>query len=249
MQNRVLLSCGLVVALCACASAPQHRERASRTASWAPPKVASSSVAVPPAGAMGEELRRLILLCGERGVAQLSRPGALAGNPQWHVPLPPMISRASRHLEGTGYSQDLLRFELSINRAAELAMADFASQLSVVTTHLPWPAHARISGGDRAGTAYLRVQRGAELWARLRPLVDQALAQTESTGQYNALVLSAGPLGAFLAGPRDDLGGYVATQALNNLFEVMSAQEISLRRQARGSLAPGAQAGYTPASY
>ena len=182
----------------------------------------------------GSAMRQLLEISGQRSVAQLAKREAIWNDPGLRIPLPRMMERASRYLTMRGYSQELQAFHKSINHAAELAIADFGGPLSDVTLAVQWPAGGRVAGGDVAATAYLRNQAGETVRRQLSPLVDLALRQTQANREYEALILGAGDLGAFLAGPRDDLSAFVADRAVAALFKTMGRQEARLRRDSDG---------------
>jgi hypothetical protein len=218
----------LVSALLAgCASAPAPVARKPSPPPPPPPPVVESVDA-------GSAMRQLLEISGQRSVAQLAKREAIWNDPGLRIPLPRMMERASRYLTMRGYSQELQTFHKSINHAAELAIADFGGPLSDVTLAVQWPAGGRVAGGDVAATAYLRNQAGETVRRQLGPLVDLALRQTQANREYEALILGAGDLGAFLAGPRDDLSAFVADRAVSALFKTMGRQEARLRRDSDG---------------
>jgi len=155
---------------------------------------ATALMAVPKAQAL--QLRLSERQAGEGVRAALSQAARLAtnrlgardgffGDPAVRIPLPSRVRDLQSMLRRVGLSQQLDELELSINRAAEAAMPAvqtiFVNAVRSITLE---DALGIVRGGDRAATDFLQRRTSDQLYALVRPRMEQTL---EASGAYRAL--------------------------------------------------------------
>ncbi|MBC2670837.1 DUF4197 family protein [Novosphingobium piscinae] len=84
-------------------------------------------------------------------------------------------------------------------------------------------------------TQFLRTSAGADLTARLRPLVDRGLGQVGALRELDRVAAST-PLLRTAGLTRDRIGSSVTEQALNGIFRYIGSEEGRLRDNPVGAL-------------
>ncbi|MFX8608768.1 DUF4197 family protein, partial [Acinetobacter baumannii] len=84
-------------------------------------------------------------------------------------------------------------------------------------------------------TQYLRTSAGADLTAKLRPLIDKGLAGVGALRELDR-VSAKTPLLRTAGLTRDRVGSSVTEQALNGIFSYIGAEEGRLRDNPGGAL-------------
>ncbi|MEZ5054216.1 MAG: DUF4197 domain-containing protein [Chitinophagales bacterium] len=117
----------------------------------------------------------------------------------------------------------------SLNRAAEkasgVAIDVFVQVLKQMTVT---DAINIITGGNGAGTAYLKKTATPILTEKFRPIVDQSLGQVNAT-KYWSEATSIYNKVPFVKPVNTDLTGFVTEKALDGVFKMIEKEENNIR--------------------
>lgn len=184
-----------------------------------------------PASRVAEGLKAALADGAAWAVSQLGRKGGFWSHPARRIPLPDWLDKASFVLQGLGLSHEIKQLHVTMNRAAEQAVAEVGPIVRETISNMSMAdAYAILHGGEHAATRYLRRHAGEALADRIRPIVADATAQSTAARRYQKLVSRAEPLLALA--PVDinpDLNSYVTHQALDVLFSMIAEQEAQIR--------------------
>lgn len=162
-------------------------------------------------------------------VSKLGKTDGFLGNPQVRIPLPDSLKKADRMLSRLGmgkYTQDL---EVSMNRAAELAVPEAKTLLLNAVKQMTFQdAKNILTGGDTAATDYFRAKTSQPLQAKFLPIVQQATAKVQLAQKYDQFAGKASRLG-LLDEKQANLEQYVTQKALDGLFFMIAQEEKSIR--------------------
>ena len=167
----------------------------------------------------------------EKAVAVVSKPDGYYKNPDIKIPLPESVQKVEKLLRATGYGQKVDDFELSMNRAAELAAPEAKSVFGDAIKQMTFEDAKKIlDGPDNAATLYFEDKTSGRLRQIFKPIVQDAMGQVGVTRSYqdlNAKVQSM-PLGKSLS---FDLDQYVTDGSLKGLFKMLAEEEKQIRTQ------------------
>ena len=172
-------------------------------------------------------------------VAQLGVTGGFNNDNRVRIGFPQRLESATALLRRVGMSRQLDQLEDSMNSAAEQAVAMAQPILVEAITNMTFQdAKSIVTGGDRAGTAYLERSSREALFNAFRPVVHNVVGQTALSAQYNTLASRVSVLGGT---DRDfTIESYVTDKALDGLFLIMGEKESYIRNnpaQAASSIA------------
>lgn len=190
------------------------------------------STAASPAMAQSAGVKDLMGDASDNALDRLSEPGAFYADKAVRILLPGPLQKATSILRFTskaGLTGDITKtLNDAAGRAALEAKPVFRSAINGLTLQ---EGVGVVAGGEAAGSDYLRRTSGKALAARIRPLVERALAdlgayeQVERLGSISSLARLGG---ADLS--RDGLTDSVTDQALNGIFTYMGREEANFRR-------------------
>ncbi len=162
-------------------------------------------------------------------VSKLGKTDGFLGNPQVRIPLPDSLKKADRVLNRLGmgkYTQDL---EVSMNRAAELAVPEAKALLLNAVKQMTFQdAKNILTGGNTAATDYFRAKTSQPLQAKFLPIVQQATAKVQLAQKYDQFAGKASRLG-LLDEKQANLEQYVTQKALDGLFLMIAQEEKTIR--------------------
>lgn len=187
---------------------------------------------VSPAMAQSKGLKSLLGNASDNALDKLGEPGAFYADKAVRVLLPGPLKRASDILRWTskaGLTKDITR---TLNSAAGSAALEakpvFRSAIDGLTLT---EGLGIVTGGDTAGTQYLRKTAGVELGNKVRPLIETALGdlgaykQVERLGSISSLARLGG-----MDLSRDGLTDSVRDQAMDGIFTYIGREEADFRR-------------------
>ena len=90
-------------------------------------------------------------------------------------------------------------------------------------------ARGILTGPDDSATQYFRTNTEDALTEKMRPIVEQATAQTGVTSAYKNMTAKAGGLTSLFGSQAADLDGYVTGKTLDGLFFMIAAEEKKIR--------------------
>lgn len=224
---------------------PHHPDRRAMLAALGASMALGFATPLQAAG-LGGSVGALLGQASDSSLDRLGQPGAFYNDPAVRIALP-LIGKlggsAGGGVGGTllslldkgqqlGLTDNLVRkLNDAAGAAAKEAKPIFRSAIGKLKlTDVPGIATQR----DGA-TQYLRSSAGADLTARLRPLVDRGLAGVGALKELDRVSASSAMLRS--AGlTRDRIGGSVTEQALNGIFRYIGAEEGRLRDNPVGAL-------------
>ncbi|WOE74446.1 DUF4197 domain-containing protein [Alterisphingorhabdus coralli] len=162
---------------------------------------------------------------------KLAQPDAFYNDKDVRIGLPGPLKKASgmlRFLGNAGIANDLTRsLNDAAGRAAEEAKPVFRAAIDELTLT---DGIGIVTGGDRAGTDYLRRTSGEVLREKVRPLVASALGDVGAFDQLNKLQevqQIASLAGADIS--NDGLTDSVTDQAMDGIFNYIGREEAKFR--------------------
>lgn len=175
-------------------------------------------------------LREVLTVGSERAVQMLSRPGGFSSDGQVRIPLPDKLDDIAPKLRRAGMGDQVDAFELSINRAAEQAVAEARPFLLNTIAQLNFHDIRRIyEGTDDEATRFLKDQLEGDLLVRFAPEVDQALSAAGAASEFHQLAASAKQIPFLGSRMNLDLTDYVTRQTVDGLFEKLADEERQIR--------------------
>jgi len=168
-------------------------------------------------------------------VAQLGAAGGFLRDEKVRIPLPDGLRQGEKLLRLAGRGDDLDRLVETMNRAAELAVAQARPVLIGAVRNLSVKdAKAILTGGEDAVTEYFREKTREPLTVKLLPIVEQNVGKLGLARQYNALADKAGTIG-LIKGDAASVQQYVTDKALDGLYRVLAEQERQIRQDPIGT--------------
>jgi hypothetical protein len=237
----------------------QARQAAGAVAPAAKPSGSLPGVTQTQAGgALKEALKKGV----DSVVGRLGKPGGFLTDPVAKILLPGALKDAMPILKAAGQAGLLTDLEKRMNSGAEaatpLARNLFRSAIDKMTIQ---DAIGIVTGGETAGTEYLRRTAGQELALQMRPIVSKQLEQagavkafdkvSKSLGGAKAIGAVAGVLGGALGGKSGGQSGgqsgqasdlanfkmtdYVTDKAVDGIFHYVGKEEAAIRANPLGA--------------
>lgn len=175
-------------------------------------------------------LKEALTVGAERAIDTLSQTNGYLGDSRVRIEPPGMLGSAVSTLKRFGFESQVDAFELSMNRAAEQAIAQATPVVvSAIESMTLEDAQRIYQGGDTAATDYFKARTFDDLTVLLRPQIEQSMAQTGTTAAWQALTDSATATVPMLAGYAPDLPDHVTESALEGLFVLLAEEERNIR--------------------
>lgn len=167
-------------------------------------------------------------------VTQLGADNGFLNDPKVAIPLPPALDKADRALRMVGMSGQADELRVSMNHAAEQAVAQARPVFEDALRHMTLSdAKAILSGGDDAGTQYFRRATSTQLTQKFKPIVAAATARLKLAAQYDELAGKAAQFG-LISSEDANLDDYVTARALDGLFSRIADEERAIRKDPLG---------------
>jgi len=167
-------------------------------------------------------------------VAQLGANNGFLNDPKVAIPLPPALDKADRALRMVGMSGEADGLRVTMNHAAEQAVAQAKPIFKQALQHMSLAdAKGILSGGDGAATAYFRRATSAQLSAKFKPVVAAQTAKLGLAARYNEYAGKAAQFG-LLSSQDANLNDYVTAKALDGLFSRIADEEHQIRTDPMG---------------
>jgi hypothetical protein len=188
-----------------------------------------------PAGGLSENeiangLKEALRVGINNGAAQASALDGYFKNPSIKLLFPPDAQRVEQRLRQLGLGNEVDRFILSLNRAAEdAAKKSKPIFMSAITSMTINDAVGILRGADTSATAYLRRSTNQQLNTSFYPVVDSTLNLTEATRYYAELVGTYNKL-PLVQKVNPDLKQYATQKAIDGLFVLVAQEEKKIRK-------------------
>lgn len=185
-----------------------------------------------PAFAQSSGVKGILGDASDNALDKLSEPGTFYADKAVRILLPGPLQKATSILRFTskaGLTKDITKtLNDAAGKAALEAKPVFRSAIDGLTLQ---DGVGIVTGGEAAGSDYLRRTSGEELALKVRPLVEKALGdlgayeQVEKLGSVSSLARLGG---ADLS--RDGLTDSVTEQAMDGIFTYIGKEEANFRR-------------------
>lgn len=179
---------------------------------------------------IGNGLREALKVGVGTVVSQVGASDGYNADPRIHVPLPESLDTVQKTLTRVGMSDLMGDLELRLNRAAEAAAPEARDVFWQAIQEMTLDDVQQIyKGPDDAATRYLERTMSDPLAERMRPIVEDSLAEVgavraydNAIGQYKAI--------PFVPDVKADLTQHVLERALQGLFLYLAEEEAAIRQ-------------------
>jgi hypothetical protein len=163
-------------------------------------------------------------------VDSLGKEGGFLDNSKVKIPMPDSLSWVEKSLRTLHQDELADEFIDTMNHAAERAVPEAAVIFGAAIRNMSIEdAQEILTGPDDAATQYFRTSTQAELTERMRPVIEEATAQTGVTSAYKNMTARAGGMTSLLSSDATDLDGYVTSKTLDGLFIMIAEEEKKIR--------------------
>lgn len=195
--------------------------------------LAMIGLAATPAAAQSTGVKSLLGDASDNALDKLAQPGAFYADKAVRVLLPGPLKKATDILRFTskaGLTRDITKtLNDAAGRAALEAKPLFRSAIDNLTLQ---DGVGIVTGGNAAGSDYLRRTSGEELATKVRPLVEKALTELGAYQQVEKLgsVSSLARLGGANIS-REGLTDSVTDQTMDGIFAYIGKEEAKFRSE------------------
>jgi len=189
------------------------------------------------ASEVSDGLLEALIQGSKRSVQLASAEDGFNNNSLIRIPFPEEAKNMRSSLIKLGMTDQIKKFETSINTAAELASKEALEILiSVIKSMSIDDAFAILKGNENAATQYLEKQTSSDLYVKFKPIIKSAITEVEVTKYWNALARRYNSL-PLTKKINPDLEEYVTARTIEGLFLLIAQEEKNIRRnpQARVS--------------
>lgn len=177
----------------------------------------------------GQGLKDALGIGITKGMGLLSQTDGFLGNDLVRIPWPEQAKQVKDIMLSLGMDKQVENVTTSLNRAAEkasgIAIDVFLQSIKQMTVT---DAIQIITGGNGAGTAYLKKTTTPILTEKFRPIIDQSLGQVNATKYWTdaTTIYNRVPL---VKPVNTDLTGFVTEKALDGVFKMVEKEENNIR--------------------
>jgi hypothetical protein len=172
-------------------------------------------------------------------VSKLGVENGFLNNDKVKISLPGPLEKAMPLLRMTGQGQKADDLVVSMNHAAESAVALAKPMLlNAVKNMSVTDAKNILTGGDTSVTDFFRQKTSAPLTGQFLPVVKKITDRNGLSGQYNAVVgqvAKSGLASSLTSGPQSTVEGYVTQRALDGLYTMIGEEEKAIRADPIGT--------------
>jgi len=164
------------------------------------------------------------------GSAQASATDGYFKNNTIKLLFPPDAQRVEARLRQVGLGNEVDRFVLSLNRAAEdAAKKSKPIFVKAITSMSIQDALGILRGDSTAATSYLQRTTSQELYTQFFPVVDSTLQLNQATKYYADLVNTYNKI-PLVQKVNPDLKQYATQKAIEGLFFLIAQEERKIRK-------------------
>lgn len=175
-------------------------------------------------------LKEALRIGSTRVVDQVGALDGFNADPQIHIPLPENLDRARSTLTMIGMGGLFDDLETRLNRAAEAAAPEAKALFWNAIEQLTLEDVEQIYKGPQdAATTYFRSRMSGPLELKMRPIVEQSLAEVGALQSYDTALGSYRKL-PFVPDIKADLTGYVVDRGLAGIFFYLAKEEAAIRQ-------------------
>lgn len=224
-----LLIAPMIFSLSSCASNPELMDAAIKIAQQAATSQAGGASALS-IGEISAGLKEALKVGSNNVVQQLGVTNGFNADPAIHIPLPRKIARVRDYAAKVGLQRSFDDLETRLNRAAEAA-TPHAKELfyGAITQMTLSDARGILQGPSNAATNYFRDKMNMPLAERMRPIVNQAMAQAGVVQAYDNAVGRLGPLAPAVPDYKSQLTDHVVQLGMDGIFHYLAQEEAAIR--------------------
>jgi len=175
-------------------------------------------------------LKQALEISTNNSTAKTSQRDGFNGNSLIRIPIPQDLKKVAGALNTIGLGRYVDKFELQINRAAELASGTakdvFIDSISRMSVQDAW---AILNGPEDAATQYFRNDTEQQLRRNFRPIITQSMSEVGVYAEYQRLLVSYEKI-PFSKKPDLDIEGYVLQKTLDGIFVLVAQEEEKIRK-------------------
>jgi hypothetical protein len=180
-------------------------------------------------------LRQALTDGAAAAVGKLGVENGFFTNPKVKIPLPQSFQRIEGVLRAMGMKRQADELELTMNRAAETAVAEAKPLLvDAVKKMSVQDAKGILTGGDTAATDYFKRTTADALGKKFLPIVKKATAKVGLAEKYNEIAGRGAQLGLVDAS-QASIEQYVTQKSLDGLYTIIADEEKAIRRDPVGA--------------
>jgi hypothetical protein len=175
-------------------------------------------------------LKEALSIGARNGVNTISQVDGYFGNPLIRIPMPDKLHRIEKDLRRAGFSKEVDKFVLSMNRAAEKAAPEALSLFINAIKEMTIPDALKIlRGNDTAATDFLKSKTYDQLYQLFKPSISSSMDDVAVTRAFKEMMDKARHI-PFLKKESVDLDQYVTSKALDGIFTVVGEEEKKIRK-------------------
>ena len=165
----------------------------------------------------------------EKSVQSASKKDGFNLNKSIKIPFPEDAKKMKSTLVKMGFSDQVIKFEKSINNAAELASKEalpiFVNAVKSMTIN---DAFSILNGNDNSATVYLKDQTSSSLYTKFKPIISNAISKVDVTKYWSDLTSAYNKV-PFVKPVNTDLDDYITKGAMYGLFFLIEQEEKNIR--------------------
>ena len=164
-----------------------------------------------------------------KGSDEVSKQDGYLKNPEIKIPFPPEVKQVESTLRKIGMDEQVDKFIVSLNRAAEDAAKEakpiFVSAIKQMTIEDAWSI---LKGEDDAATKYLNKTTSSQLKDKFKPIIKASLDKVNATKYYKELITAYNKV-PMVKKVNPDLDQYATDKATDGLFVMIAKEEKNIR--------------------
>lgn len=165
-----------------------------------------------------------------KGSDLVSQADGYFKNAEIKLPFPPDAKKAETKLRQMGMGNEVDKFILSLNRAAEDAAKEskpiFVAAIKSMTIQ---DAAGILKGQDDAATQYLKKTTSSALKDKFKPVIQNSLSKVNATAYYSDLINTYNKL-PLVQKMNPNLDEYATDKAIEGLFIMIAKEEKNIRK-------------------
>jgi len=163
------------------------------------------------------------------GSAEASKVDGFFKNELIKIAVPPEAQKVAETLRKMGLGDQVDKFTLSLNRAAEDAAKKSKPIFVKAITSMTVPdALGILKGQDDAATQYLKKTTNEDLYKTFFPVVDSTLNLNKATDYYKEIVDTYNKI-PLVKKVNPDLKGYATQKTIDGLYVLIAQEEKKIR--------------------
>ncbi len=164
------------------------------------------------------------------GTDFLSKRDGFLKNATYKILFPPEAQKIEEKLRKYGFGSLCDNVIETINRGAETAVAEAKPVfVNAITSMTISDAINIVTGGNGAGTSYLKRTTSVELTNKFRPIIQQSLDKVGATKYWTEAITNYNKI-PLVEKINPDLNAYVTNKAMEALFSQIEIEENKIRQ-------------------